>query len=170
MSFEEATVVTTLATVLHSHSLIDTSAGGSVAIMGCGFTGLLHIQVVKLRGAKPIIALTRSLWKLDLAEKLGADVKVRSGDENVVSRVRELTENRGVDLAIETVGSAATLRECVELVRLGGKVLAFGISSDKAGELSLFPFYYKQLSIIGSRAMLPGDWIPSIQMITASRC
>jgi len=168
-SFEEATMVTTLATVLHSHRLVDILPEDSVAVMGCGFTGLLHVQVAKLRGARPTIAITRSPWKLDLAEKLGADVKVRSGDEKGVSKVRELTEDRGVDLAIETVGSAATLKECVELVRLGGKILAFGISFDKAGELSLFPFYYKQLSIIGSRAMLPEDWNPSIQMVTSGR-
>jgi len=169
VGFEKATIVTTLATVLHSHRLIDIFPENSVAIMGCGFTGLLHIQVAKLRGARPIIAITRSPWKLDLAENLGADIKVRSGDENVVSRVKELTEKEGVDLAIETVGSAATFKECVELVRPGGKILAFGIASDKAGDLSLFPIYYKQISITGSRAMLPEDWIPSIQMVATGR-
>ncbi len=169
ISFEEATIVNTLATVLHSHRLVNVFPGDSIAVMGCGFTGLLHIQVAKLRGARPIIAITRSTWKLDLAGELGADVKLRSGYEDVVSRVKEITEGRGVDLAIETAGSAATLKECVELIRPGGKILAFGISDEKAGDLSLFPFYYKQLSIIGSRAMLPEDWNPSIQLIATRR-
>lgn len=169
VSFEEATIITTLTTALHGHRLINIFPEDSVAIVGCGFSGLLHAQLVKLRGARPIIAITRSQWKLELAEKLGADVKIQIGDENVLSRVKELTNNIGVDLAIENVGSATTLSECVELVRPGGKVLFFGISSDKAGDLSLFPFYYKELSIIGSRASLPKDWEPSIQMVATGK-
>lgn len=169
VSFEEATIVTTLTTALHSHSLINIFPESSVAIVGCGFSGLLHVQLAKLRGARPIIAITRSQWKLDLAEKLGADVKIRSGDEDVLSRIKGLTGDKGVDLAIETVGSATTLRECVELVGPGGKVLFFGITSDKAGDLSLFPIHFKELSIIGSRAMLPKDWEPSIQMVATGR-
>jgi len=169
VSFEEAPIITTLTTALHSHRLIDIFPENSVAIMGCGFSGLLHVQLAKLRGARPIIAITRSQWKLDLAEELGADVKVRSGDEDLLSRVKKLTGDRGVDLAIETAGSATTLRECVEVVRPGGRVLFFGISSEKAGDLSLFTFYSKELSIIGSRAMLPEDWEPSIQLVATGR-
>ncbi len=168
MNFEEATIVITLSTVLHSHRLIDIFPEDSIAIMGCGFTGLLHIQVVKLRGARPIIAISRSLWKLCLAEKLGANFVKKSGENDIISVVRELTENRGVDLAIETVGNSAALRECTEFVRTGGKILAFGISSDKL-DINMFLFYYKQLSIIGSRAMLPEDFNPSIQMIATKQ-
>jgi len=169
VSFEEATIVTTLTTALHSHSLISIFPENSVAIVGCGFTGLLHVQLARLRGARPIIGITRSEWKLDLAEKLGADVKIRSGDENVLSTVKALTNDRGVDLAIETVGKASTLRECVELVRPGGNVLFYGVTSDKAEDLSLFPIHFKELSIIASRAMLPKDWEPSIQMVETGR-
>jgi L-iditol 2-dehydrogenase len=169
VSFEEATIITTLTTVLHSHRLVDIFPESSVAIMGCGFTGLLNVQLAKLRGARPIIAVSRSQWKLDLAEKLGADVILRSGDEGVLSRVKSLTDGRGADLAIETVGSATTLRECVDLVGPGGKVLFFGITSDKAEDLSLFPIHFKELSIIASRAMLPKDWEPSIQMVATGR-
>jgi len=169
VGFEEATIITTLATALHSHRLSNIFPASTVAIVGCGFTGLLHVQLARLRGARPIIAISRSQWKLDLAEKLGAEVQVRSGDKDVLSRVKELTADRGVDLAIETAGKATTLSECVELVRPGGNVLFYGTSSDKAGDLPLFPFYFKELSIIGSRASLPEDWEPSIQMVDTGR-
>ena len=169
VSFEEATIITTLTTVLHSNRLINIFPESSVAIVGSGFVGLLHVQLAKLRGARPIIAITRSKWKLELAEKLGADVTIRAGDKNLLSKVKEITGDIGVDLAIEAVGDPTTLSRCVELVRPGGKVLFFGISSDKAGDLNLFPFYYKQLSILGSKANLTEDWEPSIQMVATGK-
>jgi len=164
LTYENGTIVQTLTTVLHSHRLVNISPGDSVVILGLGIGGLLHVQLAKLHGANPVIGITRSQWKLDLAKKLGADFTINA-KEDITKKVKEATDGRGADLVIESVGSAETLKECVELARPGGKILQFGISSDFAGDLSLYPFYFKELSIIGSRAAKSEDWDPSISMI-----
>lgn len=164
LTYENGTIAQTLTTVLHSHRLVDIFPGDSVVILGLGIGGLLHVQLAKLRGANPVIGITRSQWKLDLAKKLGADFTINA-KEDITKKVKEVTDGRGADLVIEAVGSAETLKECVDLARPGGKILQFGISSDLAGDLALYPFYFKELSVIGSRAATSEDWEPSISMI-----
>lgn len=164
LTYESGTIAQTLTTVIHSHRLVNIFPGNSVVILGLGIGGLLHVQLAKFRGANPVVGITRSQWKLDLARKLGADFTINA-KEDITKKVKEVTNGRGADLVIEAVGSAGTLKECVDLVRPGGKILQFGISSDVAGDLSLYPFYFKELSVIGSRAATSEDWGPSISMI-----
>jgi len=62
-----------MTTCLHAQRLSSISPGESVIVQGLGVTGLLHIQLARTHGAYPVIGITRSPWKRDLALKLGAD-------------------------------------------------------------------------------------------------
>jgi threonine dehydrogenase-like Zn-dependent dehydrogenase len=53
------------------------------------------------------------------------------------------------------------------MLRPGGRFSAFSISHESAADLNLFPFYYKEISIIGSRALLPEDMAPSIDLVAS---
>ena len=64
--------------------------------------------------------------RLNFAERLGADETINAGRENVVERVRQLTEGYGADLVIEAIGLPATWEQALKLVRKGGTVLEFG--------------------------------------------
>jgi len=138
--------------------------GQSVVVVGLGVTGQLHVQLAKARGAHPLIGLTRSQWRRTMAEKLGADITVPSGGEGTRA-VREATGGRGADIVIECTGKIPVIAEAASMVRLGGTLLLFGITTATEGQLPFYQFYYKELSIINSRSAKGEDFPAAIDLV-----
>lgn len=165
----EATLIETLATVRHAQERVHLIAGESVAVLGQGTTGLLHTRLAILSGANPVIAVSRTQWKLDMAMRMGAHHAVDKNAEAAVDEVLRLTGGSGVDLVIDTAGGAGTLRAAIDMLRPGGRVSSFSISQEPVTGLSTFPFYFKEASIIGSRALTPDDITHSIDLVAAGK-
>ena len=107
--------------------------GSTVAVIGCGGVGQAAIQGARIAGASMIIAVDTVQSKLDTAAKLGATHGVLAGsDRDPVAQVKELTGGRGVDFALEVIGSAATLKQAYDMVRQRGAVIAVGVPSGDA--------------------------------------
>jgi 2-desacetyl-2-hydroxyethyl bacteriochlorophyllide A dehydrogenase len=164
LSYEDGTSLIALATVFRSHDKIDLIPGQTVAVIGQGAAGLLQTRLSVIRGAEPVFAITRSQWKLDIAERFGAKI-IPAGQEDPVAAVKEATGGLGVDLAIESVGSSATLRQAMEMVRPGGTVLCFGIAPASLDHFNGYAMYYKELRLIGSRGMTPVDFHRGIRVV-----
>jgi threonine dehydrogenase-like Zn-dependent dehydrogenase len=98
----------------------------SVALVGTGFMGLILLQELKLRGPSQIIAIDIREQMLGLAKQLDATVIINPQKENVVQKIKRLTDNRGVDVAFEVGGAQATLDLAAELCRMEGKLVIFG--------------------------------------------
>ena len=163
----QATLIETLATVRHAQQRLGLKAGESVVVLGQGTSGLLHARLAVLAGANPVIAVSRSRWKLDRAIAMGAHHALDTGAERSTDEVVRLTGGAGADAVIDTAGGAAALRAGIEMLRPGGRFSAFSISHESAADLNLFPFYYKEISVIGSRALLPEDMRPSIDLVAS---
>lgn len=167
LPLDAATLIETLATVRHAQQRIALQTGESVVVLGQGTSGLLHVRLAVLAGASPVIAVSRSQWKLDRAIAMGAHHALDTGAERSVDEVLRLTGGAGADAVIDTAGGAAALRAGIEMLRPGGRISAFSISHESAADLSLFPFYYKEISIVGSRALTSQDMGPSIQLVAS---
>ena len=167
LPLDAATLIETLATVRHAQQRIALGAGESVVVLGQGTSGLLHTRLAVLAGANPVIAVSRSRWKLDRAIAMGAHYALDTGAESSVGEVLRLTEGKGADVVIDTAGGAAALRAGIEMLRPGGRISVFSISHESAADLNLFPFYYKEISVIGSRALTSQDMDPSIQLVAS---
>jgi 2-desacetyl-2-hydroxyethyl bacteriochlorophyllide A dehydrogenase len=100
---QTAPLIQVLTTCLHAQRQIHIFPGEAVAVLGLGVTGQLHVQLAKARGASPVIGITRSAEKRELALRLGADLAFAGGEE-AIRRVREATEGRGADVVIECTG------------------------------------------------------------------
>jgi L-iditol 2-dehydrogenase len=100
--------------------------GDTVAIIGAGPIGLLHLLTVKKMGARKAIMIDLVEERLDFAEKLGADGTINGKTEDVVEKVRQLTGGYGADVAIEAIGLPATWEQALKLARKGGTILEFG--------------------------------------------
>src|SRR5712692_3725862 len=111
-----APLIQVLTTCLHAQRLTNILAGESVVVLGLGVTGQLHVQLAKARGASPVIGITRSAAKRELAQKVGADLTLASG-EGTIQKVLEATEGRGADLVIETTGAMASLTDAIHMAR-----------------------------------------------------
>jgi 2-desacetyl-2-hydroxyethyl bacteriochlorophyllide A dehydrogenase len=165
----EATIIETLATVRHAQARAQIKAGESVVVMGQGTSGLLHVRLAALTGCAPVIAVSRSRWKLDRATAMGAQHAVASDAETAVDEVLRLTGGFGADVVIDTAGGAHTVRAGIEMLRPGGRFCSFSLSHEPIAGVSTFPLYYKEISIIGSRALTPDDINASIDMVASGK-
>jgi S-(hydroxymethyl)glutathione dehydrogenase / alcohol dehydrogenase len=92
--------------------------GDSVMVIGCGAVGLAAVQGARLAGAGTIIAVDLDSAKLTLAARMGAT--------HVVDAGKEETNGRGVDVVIESAGSASAFRVTAEAARPGGHIIWLG--------------------------------------------
>lgn len=101
--------------------------GESVAVIGCGGVGLSAVQGARIAGAAPIVAVDSVAEKLDLARSLGATHAVDASRRDPVAGVREATGGRGVDHAIEAIGSAETALQAFAMTSRGGTATIIGL-------------------------------------------
>ncbi|HSK95183.1 MAG TPA: alcohol dehydrogenase catalytic domain-containing protein [Euzebyales bacterium] len=156
LSVREAATLQVLGTCVHAHTLVDVFPGQSAAVIGLGVSGLLHVQLLRARGVEHVVGITRSAWKRQLAEDLGATATAEPAAARAV--IDELTGGAGVDLVIESAGVGATFRQAVELAAIGSRLLIFGIISSPPDGLNWYELYYKELDIINARAARPRDY------------
>lgn len=161
---KEAAFIQVFSTCVHAQRLAPISPGESVVVFGLGVTGQLHVQLAKAAGAEPVIGITRSAWKRELAENFGADLTL-APDGDTKKRVLEATGGRGADLVIETAGRVSVLAQSIDLVRVGGRVVPFGIYTETEGKLPFYELYYKELKIIAGRASKGESFPVSIDLV-----
>src|SRR5258706_4633626 len=113
--------------------------GDTVAVFAQGPIGLCATAGAKLRGATLVIRVDAVPTRLAQARQLGADVVVDFRAEDPVARILDLTGGRGVDVAIEALGTQATFESCLRVLRPGGTLSSLGVYSGKL-ELPLGPF------------------------------
>jgi len=98
--------------------------GETVVVLGCGGVGLSAIQGARVAGASTIIAVDPIAQRRAAAGALGASDVL--GPDNLVAEIRRLTSG-GADCAIECVGSVATMEQCFEMIRPGGRAVVVGL-------------------------------------------
>ncbi len=108
------------------HNTATVRRGDSVLVMGLGGVGLAAVQGARIAGASPLLAVDPDADKRALAVRLGADAAWAPGD-GLAAEVRGLTGGRGVDVAVECVGRATTIRSAWSLTRRGGHTVVVGI-------------------------------------------
>ena len=113
--------------------------GDTVAVFAQGPIGLCATAGARLMGATTIIAVDTVPTRIETARRLGADhvVDFRAGDP--VDAIMRLTDGRGVDVAIEALGTQATFEACLRVLRPGGTLSSLGVySSDLTIPLGAF--------------------------------
>ncbi len=119
----------TLGVALHAVDLSKIRVGDTVAIIGCGSVGALIGRLAVLAGAANVWAFDLLEWRTALARQWGVDaITVR--DNEAVKHIEELTNGRGVDIAIEAAWANHTVQQCVEMARYGGRLTLVGIPPD----------------------------------------
>ena len=165
----DATLIETLATVRHSQVRLGLKAGESVVVIGQGTTGLLHTRLAVLAGANPVVAVSRTRWKLDMATQMGAHHAIDLSAEKAVGEVTRLTGGSGADVVIDTAGGASVFMAAIDMLRPGGRLAPYAISHECCTGFTTFPMYYKEISIIGSRALTDADMAPSIDLVASGK-
>ncbi len=149
----EAAFLEPLSTVVHGHSVIGGVSGDSVAIIGSGPIGLLHLQLSMIGGASSVTVFDRHWEKLRVAERLGADHVVNVREEDPIKFVSSNNINGGLgfDTVIEAAGKREAWELALKLVRKGGRVLFFG-GLPRGVEVSFdsYMIHYGEVSVFGA--------------------
>ena len=103
--------------------------GDSVAVFAQGPIGLCATVGAKLSGAATIIAVDRVAARFAISRKLGADHVVDFSKVDPVEEIMRITDGRGVDVAIEALGTPATFESALRVLRPGGTVSSLGVYS-----------------------------------------
>ena len=91
--------------------------GDTVAVFAQGPIGLCATVGAKLSGATRIFAVDGLAERLKMSQRLGADVTINYQDQDPVKAIREATNDRGVDVAIEALGTQMTFESCLRVLR-----------------------------------------------------
>lgn len=164
-SHAEAATLTTAGLTAWRALMADDSLkpGDSVLIQGTGGVSIFALQFAKMAGAS-VIATSSSDEKLERLKSMGADhvINYRS-TPNWGEKVRQLTDDRGVDHVIE-VGGPSTLEQSMIAARIGGHISVIGILTGVAGELGIVTALTRQLRLQG---VLVGSRTQQQEMIRA---
>ena len=120
--------------------------GSVVAIVGSGPIGLAALLTAQFFSPAEIIMVDIDDNRLATAKTFGATTVVNSRDGHAVETIMKLTAQRGVDTAIEAVGSPATFELCEKIVAAGGHIANIGIHGYKA-DLHLESLWDRNISI-----------------------
>ena len=136
----------------------DVRPGGTYAVIGCGPVGLMAILAALELGAERVLAIDSVPARLALASRFGAQALDLSAADPVAV-VREATSGRGADAVLEAVGSAASHRAALELVRAGGTIAVVGVHNEESFAFTPAELYDRNLTYrVGrcpARALFP---------------
>ncbi len=150
-SDEEAVLAQPLGTVLCAMRKLPPVLGWTVVVVGQGPIGQIFNAVLRNLGAHEIIAVDRIPERLAMSSRMGATVTVHVDQEDVVERVRELTNGRMADLVVEAVGHRdQVFNMCIRLCRERGDILFFGVPPTKIDGLNWRELFWKNIRVTTS--------------------
>ena len=122
----EAVFGTLAQIALNGVRLAELSIGESVVILGLGPVGQLALQLSRLSGAYPLIAIDLSSFRLRIAEDHGADRVVNPAKEDPEDAISKETGGRMADLVFEVTGNPNAIPQGLRLLKRRGKLLLLG--------------------------------------------
>jgi len=126
--WEEGALVEPLAVSVHGVRLAGMKGGETVVVLGSGTIGLTAVVAARALGAGKVFATARHEHQAALAKRLGADDALPPNGPALLEAVAEVTEGRGADMTLETVGGKAVenVEQAVEVTRGLGRIVALG--------------------------------------------
>ncbi|MDP3765262.1 MAG: zinc-dependent dehydrogenase [Nanoarchaeota archaeon] len=169
VSFDEGTFVEPLGTVVRAQRLANLKENQTLLVIGSGISGLMHIKLAKSKNIKKIIAVDINEYRLNAAKRFGADFVINA-TEDVVSKLKQLNENRLADLVIVCTGALPAVKQALQCVDKGGTILFFAVPKpDESFEIPINDFWRNEIKIMTSYAASPDDLKESLRLMANGR-
>lgn len=144
---KEGALVEPLAVGMHAAIQGNVKLGDSVVILGAGTIGLVTLLACKAYGATEITVVDVLPKRLEYAKKLGATATINALEVDVFSEMDKITGKKGVDIVIETAGSARTISQTPYLVKNGGTIVLVGLAPQDIIEFNFAKIMAKEAQI-----------------------
>lgn len=169
VSFEEAAMIEPLACCIRAIDKANITNIDDVGVIGVGPAGIMHVLLAKAYGARHVFALDINDFRLDFAKKLGADLTLNMSKEDV-SKIKEATDGRGVDVAIIATGNTRAFLQSLEITRSGGKVVLFGVPPKGSTiQLDVNRIFSNEIKLIPSLAASEKETNQALELIKNKR-
>jgi len=131
----EGALIEPLAVGFHAAIQGEAHLGQKAVVMGAGCIGLVSMMALKARGVSEVYVVDIMEKRLNKALELGATGVINGAKENVLDKVKELTDGAGMDLIIETAGTEITTEQAIHIAKKGSNIVLVGYS--KSGKMTL---------------------------------
>lgn len=121
-----------LACAIHAVERADIQLGDTVVIAGMGPIGLCMLQVAAMKSPATLIGLDVRPFRLEMAERLGADMVLNPAKEDALRTVLDVTEGYGCDVYIEVTGSPKGVVQGLQMIRKLGRFVEFSVMAEPA--------------------------------------
>ncbi len=167
LSFADAAMIEAVSVALHAVGLTAPEKESSALVVGAGMIGLLIIQSLRVVGCGAIFVTDIDAGRLELAKNLGATETIEAGgattSDEIAAQVRERTGGQGVDVVLEAVGTAATVRTAIASARKNATVTLVGNLAPEV-PLPLQIVVTRQIRLQGSCASA-GEYPQAIELM-----
>jgi L-iditol 2-dehydrogenase len=165
LSYDRSTFIEPLACVIRAQRLAGLREGRSVLILGCGMSGLLHIQLAKALSCR-VVATDLNPKKLAFAERFGADLAIPA-TEDIPARVRGFFQSK-TDVVILCTSALAAVKQAWACVDKGGAVVFFAVPEPETQVvIPINAFWTQEVRILTSYYCGPPDIQEAIRMLAA---
>ena len=163
VSFEQAAMVEPCSIAVHAVARTPISLNDTALLVGSGMIGALVIQCLRAAGCGRIIAVDVEPAKLELAQRMGADVVLNAEQTDVIAEIRRRTNDRGADVAFEAVGISPAVQTALAGIRKGGSLSLIGNLSPMI-EFALQSAVTREITLYGSCGSR-GEYPACLEMI-----
>lgn len=164
VSFEEGALVEPLSVALHGVNLSEPKMGETCMVMGAGAIGLGAIAMFRYLGVGTIIAVESVASRMKLAEKMGANYIFDPADDEIVDKVLEITQDRGVDIVFEASGATAAFDSAPNYLGRNGRITQVSVMLE---DLMITPINWlmHEWRLQYSVAYTPDEFLKSIDFL-----
>lgn len=137
--------------------------GDTVAVIGCGFLGLLLIQLLKVKNCN-VIAISRRDFSLEAAKEQGADEIIPlDNHQEIIDKVKELTNDEFCDKVIECTGIEWPLNLAIELTKIRGRLVIAGFHQDGMRSLNVQLLNWRGIDMISAHERDPAAYLEGMK-------
>lgn len=155
VSYEEGALFEPFGVAMHAIERAQIMVGDTVVVLGGGPIGLFCVQLAKIAGAIPLIVTEMKDERLRMAKSLeAADVVINTTQEDAVSRIMQITSNRGADVVIEAAGSDTTVKQAFDIIGKNGKIVLMGLPTRPTEIETTSKITYKEVNVFGTTGRL----------------
>lgn len=166
VSFDQSTFIEPLACVVRAQRLAGVKKGDMVLVIGCGMSGLLHVQLAKARGST-VIAADINEMKRAAASRLGAGGVIDAA-ESIEEQLVALY-GRKADVVLLCASAESAVTQAWRCVDNGGVIILFTVPGpDREVVVPVNDFWTREISVCTSYYCGPPDIAEAIRLIESN--
>jgi L-iditol 2-dehydrogenase len=165
------TLAEPLSSCINAQERAEVGMGDTVAILGAGPIGCMHVALARARGAFQVMLVDVDPGRLALAVPFGADARIDAKMEDPVAAVRRLTGGRGASVVVSATPSPQAAVQAVEMARKGGRIVQFGglPQNESRPGIDVNRIHYEALHLIGVTTFAPRHNVKALELIASGR-